>query len=328
MRALVLHELSGPPGLRFEPDWPEPQSADGLVLIDVHSAGAGFVDWLVTRGEYQVRPDLPFVPGIEVAGVVREAADGAAVAAGDRVVATVAFGGFAEVAAAPAFLVFPLPDGVGMDAGGGFVINYQTAHLALARRGRLAPGETVLVHGAAGGVGTAAIQVAKALGAGAVIAIASDEAKGKAAVTAGADHFLASHGDWVSGVRELTQGRGADLVVDPVGGDAFGRSLKCMAPFGRLLVIGFASGAIPQLPVNRLLLRHLDVIGVNYGGMLPFDQGFAAAAWNDLGRWLADGTLRPLVGRRYALADGAQCLEDFAARRVIGKPVLIVKEEM
>lgn len=257
---------------------------------------------------------------------MRSAPEGSGLAGGDRICATTAFGGWAEIALAPTFLTHPLPDAVSFPVAAGMLINYETAHLALGRRGRLAAGESVLVHGAAGGVGAAAIQVAKALGAGTVIAVASTEAKRAAALAAGADHALDGSGpDWVAAVRELTGGRGADVVVDPVGGDAFYLSLKCMAPFGRLLVIGFASGRIPQLPVNKILLRHLDVIGVNYGGMLPFEQAFAATAADELLGWIADGTLAPQIAEPLPLADGAQALEALAERRAVGKQVLLVR---
>lgn len=316
MRALMLHETGGPDALVLE-EVPEPQAQEGLVLIDVAAAGVGFFDLLVTRGEYQVKPPLPCAPATECVGVRRDS--------GERVVAATLFGALAEVALAPAFLTFPVPDTLGDEQAAALLINYQTAHLALARRGRLAAGETVLVHGAAGGVGTAAIQVARALGAGSVIACASTDEKRAAALVAGADHALDSAGDWVAAVRELTGGRGADAVVDPVGGDAFDLSLKCMAPFGRLLVVGFAGGRIPELKVNRLLLRHLDVIGVNWGGLLPVDQEFAQQAHEDLMRWHAEGVVAPVVGGVYDLVDGAQAFRDLDARAVVGKPVVTMR---
>jgi NADPH:quinone reductase len=323
MYALLLESLRGPDGLRYA-EVPDPEPADGTVLIEVRAAGVGFVDLLVTQGAYQVKPPLPFVPGIEVAGVVRSAPEDSGLRPGARVAATTAFGGFAELALAPAFVTFEIPDSMSFDAAAGFVVNYETAHLALTRRGRLRAGETVLVHGAAGGVGTAAIQVARSLGADPVIGVATGEEKLRVARAAGADHALDSGDDWVEQVRELTGGRGADVVVDPVGGDAFDLSLRCMAPEGRLLVVGFAAGRIPELPVNRLLLRHLEVSGVNYGGMLPLDPEFPRRAADDLFQWIADGAIAPVVGQRYPLAEGAQALRDFAARRVTGKPVLQV----
>jgi NADPH:quinone reductase len=324
VRALVLESETGPRGLRLA-DADEPEAADGTVLIEVHAAGVGFVDHLICRGEYQIRPPLPFVPGLEVAGIVRSAPEGSGFEPGMRVAAGTAFGGWAELVAAPALLVMPLPDATSIDAGAGFVVNFQTAHLALTRRGRLAEGETVLVHGAAGGVGTACIQVARALGAGTIIGVASGRERMAVAMSAGADHALDATGDWVAEARDLTQGRGADVVCDPVGGEAFAQSLRCMAPEARLLVIGFASGAIPSVEANRLLLRHHEVIGVNWGGMLPLDPELPVRAARDLYRWLDKGYLQPVVGERYRLEDGARALEDFAARRVTGKPVLVVR---
>jgi NADPH:quinone reductase len=324
VRALLLESETGPAGLRLA-DIDDPAVADRTVLIEVNAAGVGFVDHLICRGEYQIRPPLPFVPGLEVSGVVRSARDGSGFEPGMRVAAGTAFGGWAELVAAPEMLVMPLPDGASFDAGAGFVVNYQTAHLALTRRGRLAEGEVVLVHGAAGGVGTACVQVARALGAGTIIGVARGRERMAVAMAAGADHALDSGDDWVAQVRELTAGRGADVVCDPVGGEASSQSLRCMAPEGRLLIIGFATGAIPSIEANRLLLRHLDVIGVNWGGMLPLDQDFAIRAARDLHRWLEKGYLQPVVGERYRLEDGARALEDFAARRVTGKPVLVVR---
>lgn len=324
MRALVLHETGGPQALRLE-DVPEPAAGDGLALIEVHAAGAGFVDWLITRGEYQVKPELPFIPGTEIAGVVLDAPEGSGLREGQRVAATTPFGGFAEVAPAPAFITFGIPDDLPFDIAAGMVINYQTAHLGLVRRGRIQPGEAVLVHGAAGGVGTASIQVAKAAGAGLVIAVASDDERRRVATEAGADIALDPADDWVAEVRAATGGRGADLVVDPVGGERFDQSLRCTAPEGRILVIGFASGTIPTLAVNRLLLRSIDVVGVNYGGMLPIDQEFAAAAHGELMTWWAEGRLRPIIGDRAPLADGAALLAGFAEGGAVGKPVILVR---
>jgi NADPH2:quinone reductase len=324
VRALLLESETGPAGLRIA-DVEEPAAADGTVLIEVHAAGVGFVDHLICRGEYQIRPPLPFVPGLEVAGVVRSAPEGSGFEAGMRVAAGTGFGGWAELVAAPAFLVMPLPESTSIDAGAGFVVNFQTAHLALTRRGRMREGEAVLVHGAAGGVGTACIQVARALGAGTIIGVASGRERMSVAMAAGADHALDTGEDWVAAVRDLTGGRGADVVCDPVGGEALPQSLRCMAPEGRLLVIGFAAGTIPAVEANRLLLRHHEVIGVNWGGMLPLDQDLPVRAARDLHRWLDKGYLRPVVGERYRLEDGARALEDFAARRVTGKPVLVVR---
>ncbi len=311
MRALVLQDTTGPGALALQ-EHHDPEPAEGFELVEVHAAGAGFVDWLVCRGEYQLRPPLPFVPGIEVAGTI-----------GDRrVAATVAFGGFAERALAPAFAVLDLPDAMGHAEAAAMVTNHLTAHLALVRRGRLAAGETVLVHGAGGGVGLAAIQVARALGAGEIVAIGSSAAKRTLAMEAGATATADPDDDWVA---ELRARGGADVVVDPVGGEAFERSLRCMAPEGRVLVIGFASGRIPELAVNRLLLRHLDVIGVNYGGMLPVDPELPRRAWADLRRWWEDGLCRPAGVSEHPLEDGPEVLRALGERRMTGKPVLRVR---
>lgn len=322
MRALMLQEATGPGGLEVV-EVPDAEPAEGMVLIEVHAAGVGFVDMLISKGEYQIKPPLPFIPGLEVAGVVRSAPDGSGLEQGDRVVATTGFGGWAELALAPANLVAKLPGAVSFEVAAGMLINFLTAHLGLRRRGRLAPGESVLVHGAAGGVGTASIQVAKALGAGLVVAVASSHEKREAALAAGADHALDGE-DWVPAVKELTGG-GADVVVDPVGGDAFDLSLKCMKPFGRLLVVGFASGRIPQLPVNRLLLRHLDVVGVNYGGVLTFDAGYFAEGTAELLPWIADGTLAPPIAAPLPLEEGHLALTALEQRTQVGKPVLTLR---
>lgn len=304
MRALVLHDTTGPEALRLD-EIPAPGAPEGTVAIEVHAAGVGFVDWLVTRGEYQIRPPLPFVPGIEVAGVHH----------GRRVCATVGFGGLAETAVAPAFTVFDLPDEMSFAQGAAMVTNFQTAHLGLARRGRLREGETVLVLGAAGGVGLASIGVAKALGAGRVVAVVSSPERGELARAAGADAAQLVDEEWEP----------ADVVVDPVGGDAFRRALRRLKPEGRLLVVGFASGTIPELAVNRLLLRHSDVIGVNYGGMLTVDQAFPQAAWADLRRWFAEGRLLVPGISEHPLEEIPAVLRALGERRLSGKPVAVVR---
>ncbi len=326
MRALMLRQTTGPSGLRLEDDLPVPaiSEGDGLVLIDVHTAGVGFVDMLITKGEYQIKLPVPFIPGSEVAGTVRQAPAGSALQVGQRVAAMALSGGYAEVVATPEILVFPLPDAVDDVIAAGAVINAGTAHLGLVRRGRLAAGETVLVHGAAGGTGVAAIGVAKAIGAR-VIAAASTEAKRTAAVAAGADEVIDSSGDWQAAVKELTGGRGADVIWDPVGGDVFAGSLRCMAPEGRLLVVGFAGGTIPEVKVNRLLLRSHDVVGVNYGGFIGVDPGFPRATADETFGWMAEGRLRMAAGPAVPLEHGPAVLQGFADRTVVGKPVLQVQ---
>lgn len=316
MRALILDEAGGPDSLRLG-EWPEPEPIDGFATVDVSAAGVGFVDMLITKGEYQIKPPLPFVPGTELVGIRRDT--------GERVIASALFGGWSETVLTPLATTFAIPDSLADEPAAGFMINYQTAHLALARRGRLAPGETVLVHGASGGVGIASIQVAKALGAGSVIATGSTEAKRAAALAAGADQAIASDGEWIDEVKSATGGRGVDVVVDPVGGDMFDGSLRCMAPFGRLLVIGFAAGRIPEVKVNRLLLKHLDVVGVNWGGVIPVDPAIAQQAHADLMSWFEAGLLNPPAGPVFDLDHGADAVRFFEDRDSIGKPVIRVR---
>src|SRR5439155_5726288 len=249
MRALQIVDLSGPASALKLVELPEPDPSHmhtpgSGVVIDVHAAGVSFPEVLQTRGEYQLKPPLPFVPGSEVGGVVRSAPEGATVAAGDRVAACCMLGGFAEVAVAPEFLSFKLPDELDFAQGAGLVLNYHTAWFCLKLRGRLEEGEWVLVHGAAGGVGTAALQVAAGLGAHTIAVVSSDE-KEKVAREAGADEVLRSDGAWKDQAKEVSGG-GVGLVVDPVGGDRFTDSLRSLREEGRVVVVGFTGGTIPE----------------------------------------------------------------------------------
>ena len=323
MRALLLREFKGPDGVLLE-NVPSP-TADGrrTALIEVHAAGVSFADMLITRGEYQVRPPLPFVPGLEVAGVVRQAPPGTGFAAGDRVAAFMFGGGFAEEAMADPATMVPVPDGVDFAAAAGLVVNYQTAWFTLARRARLQPGEQVLVQGAGGGLGVAVIQVARALGAR-VIGVAATPAKAAMAEAAGADAVVDATEGWPDAVRAHSGG-GVDVVVDPVGSDRFLDSLRVLRPEGRLVVVGFAGGSIPEVKVNRLLLRNIGVLGAAWREFLETDPGFVAEAAAALNGLVADGRLNPLVGATYPLEDGAAALRDLAERRAVGKLVLTVR---
>src|SRR3954451_23659922 len=259
MRAIQIVELSGPESALKLVDIPEP-GGDGVV-IDVRAAGVSFPEVLQTCGAYQVKPELPFVPGSEVAGVVKTAAHG--FQAGDRVAAFPMLGGFAEVAVAPAHFTFRLPEALDFAQGAGLILNYHTAYFSLVNRGRLAAGETVLVHGAAGGVGTATLQVAKGLGARTIAVVSSDE-KERVARTAGADEVVRADGAWKDEAKEISGG-GVHLVLDPVGGDRFTDSLRSLREEGRLVVVGFTGGSIPEVKVNRLLLNNTEVIGAGWG---------------------------------------------------------------
>jgi NADPH2:quinone reductase len=325
MRALQITELSGPRSALAEVDLPEPEPSHMLtpgsgVVIDVRAAGVSFPEVLQTRGEYQLKPDLPFVPGSEVAGVVRSAPEGSGVSPGERVAACVMLGAFAEVAVAPDFLVFPLPDPLDFEQGAALVLNYHTAYFALKLRGRLAEGETVLVHGGAGGVGTAAIQVAKGLGAR-TIAVVSTEEKERVAREAGADEVVRSDGAWKDEAKELSGG-GVDVVLDPVGGDRFTDSLRSLGEGGRLVVVGFTGGSIPEVKVNRLLLNNVEVVGAGWGAYVMGKPDLNREIGREIGRLIDEGHVRPIVGARFPLDRAADALELIDARGATGKVVL------
>jgi NADPH2:quinone reductase len=321
MRAQRFESLDGPDSLR-PAEVPTPESS-GQVIIDVAAAGVSFPEVLMSRGLYQMKPDLPFVPGVEVAGTVRDAPADSGFAVGDRVMAVTMLGGFAEVAAAPAGLTCALPPQFSVEQGGGFILNYHTAHFALTRRAGLVAGEMVVVHGAAGGVGTAAIQVARSLGAE-VVAVTSSAEKAEVARSAGAQRVVDSGGDWPAELRSLNDGRGADVIVDPVGGDRFDESLRCLAPAGRLVVVGFTEGRIPTVAVNRLLLRNISVVGAAWGAWLRGDPGVFATTAAALLPMIASGRVAPVVGATFSLDDAADALRLIDERRATGKVVLTV----
>ena len=319
MKAIQITSLDGPDAVELV-DLPDPVPSDGQVLIRVRAAGVAFPEVLQTRGKYQMKPELPFVPGAEVAGEVVSAPDGSGLRPGDRVAAITLLGGYAELAVAATDLTFALPDNVPFDQGASVIFNYGTAYFSLVERGHLQPGESVLVHGAAGGVGTAAIQVAKAFGAGRVVAVTSTAEKGAVALEAGADEFVLADGF----KDAVVAGGKVDVVVDPVGGDRFTDSLRCLAEDGRLLVIGFTAGDIPTVKVNRLLLGNISVVGVGWGEYALKRPGHMAKEWDALVPHLAAGALRPVVGSAFPLADAAEALRTLDGRRAVGKVVLTV----
>lgn len=323
MRAARVHTLDGPRAMKVE-EVDDATGGDDTVLIEVHRAGVTFPDALQTRGLYQYKPDLPFIPGSEVAGVVTRAPDGSGLSPGDRVAAFTVLGGFAELVAAPAHLTFKLPDNVSMAAGAALPMNYLTVEFALGRRGRLAVGETVLVHGAAGGIGTASIQLAKALGAS-VIAVTSTEEKGDVALEAGADHAIRVDG-FKDTAKELTDGRGVDIVVDPVGGDRFTDSLRSLATEGRLLVIGFTGGEIPTVKVNRLLLNNIEVVGVGWGAFVMPRPEEVQHQWTRLLPHLTAGHLDPPIGAEYPLDEAGEAVASLEERTARGKLLVAVRD--
>jgi NADPH2:quinone reductase len=329
MRAVQVTSLGGPSAVELR-DVPEP-TAEGpfgpQVLVDVHAVGVSFPDLLLSKGEYQLKPDLPFTLGVDFAGTVRSAPEGSGFAPGDRVAACLPYGGAAETVALGADSVFPLPDALSFEQGAAIPMNYLTAQFALRERGQVQPGETVLVHGGAGGVGTATLQVAKGYGAR-TIAVVSSEEKAEVARRAGADETVLVDG-FLAAVRELT-GVGVDVVVDVVGGELFTDSLRALAPQGRLLVVGFAGGGIPEVKVNRLLLNNVDVRGVGWGAYAMARPGFMAAQWRDLEPMMAAGVIDPplsseLGGASYGLEDFGRALAEMEERRTLGKTVVRVR---
>jgi NADPH:quinone reductase len=320
VKAVVARELSGPPGLVYTDVDDIADSVDGAVVIDVRAAGVCFPDLLLTRGEYQLKAEPPFVPGMEAAGVVRSAPTESGLKPGDRVAAFTMLGGYAQrVAVAPANVVPTVPwldDAQAVSLLG----NYYTMYFALARRGALRPDETVLVLGSAGGVGTAAVQIAKALGAK-VIAMVHRTAAMDFVSSLGADIVLPLTDGWVQAVRDHTGGNGVDLVVDPVGGAVFDDAIRALATEGRLLVVGFAAGGIPTIKVNRLLLRNVGVLGVAWGEFLSRHPSALSLFGYGLGELVKAG-LRPPPPQRCALSEAGAALERLASGGVLGKLVL------
>jgi NADPH:quinone reductase len=328
MRAIQIKDLSGPASALELVDIAEPEPSHMLtpgrgVLVDVHAAGVSFPEVLQTRGEYQFKPLLPFVPGSEVGGIVRSAPDDAAVKAGDRVAAFTMLGAFAEVAVAPEFFAFPLPEQFDFAQGASLVLNYHTAYFSLKLRGRLREGEWVLVHGAAGGVGTATIQVARGLGAKVVGVVSTDE-KEAVAREAGADEVVRSDGPWKDEVKELTGG-GVDLVLDPVGGDRFTDSIRSLREGGRVVVVGFTEGSIPEVRVNRLLLGNTEVIGAGWGAYVMAKPHVTQEIGHELDALIEKNFVRPIVGARFPLDRASEALELIDGRGATGKVVLDVR---
>jgi NADPH2:quinone reductase len=325
MRAVQIVDLSGPESALAETDLSEPEPSHPLtpgrgVLVDVHAAGVSFPEVLQTRGEYQIKPPLPFVPGSEVGGVVRSAPEGSGLEEGQRVAACCMLGAFAEVAVAPDFLTFPLSDELDFAQGAGLILNYHTAYFSLRHRGRLADGETVLVHGAAGGVGTATLQVAKGLGARTIAVVSSDD-KERVAREAGADEVVRSDAGWKDEAKELSGG-GVDLVIDPVGGDRFTDSLRSLREGGRLVVVGFTGGSIPEVKVNRLLLNNTEVVGAGWGAFVLGRPDVNREIGEAVNRLVDEGFVRPIVGARFPLEQASQALQLIDGRGATGKVVL------
>jgi NADPH:quinone reductase len=320
MKACVVQELSGPSGLVYT-DVDDVTGNDATIVVDVRAAGVCFPDLLLSKGEYQLKLPPPFIPGMEAAGVVHWAPEDSEFKVGDRVSAFGVLGGYAEQVIVPLSNVTRSPAELDDAEAVSLLVNYNTMYFALARRAAMRAGDSVLVLGSAGGVGTAAIQVARAMGASKVIAVVHRTSAMDFVESLGADVVLPLTDGWAQAVRDHTDGRGVDIVVDPIGGPAFDDAIRVLAIDGKLLVIGFAAGAIPTVKVNRLLLRNVGVLGVAWGEYLHQVPGSAALfAWG-LGQLVSLG-LRPPPPQRYPLSEGSSALQALADGGVFGKLVL------
>ena len=328
MRALLCRRWGEVKDLSVE-DIPVPELRPGCVRLRVAYAGLNFAASLIVAGKYQVRPPLPFVPGFDVTGVVTEVAPGVTrVRPGDRVLAILDWGGFAEYAIATEETVYPLPPGLDLDRSVYLPTSYGTSYGALVWRARLQPGETLLVHGAAGAIGLAAVEIGRQLQAR-VIACASTEEKRAVALEHGASLALPTS-DFRARVKEFTGGRGADVIFDPIGGDVFDESLRAIATEGRILPMGFASGRIPQIPANILLVKNVSALGFNFGtyaGWGPTDERKAhaprmQAMMAQLIEWMQQGRIRPRLSHCFELSRFAEAMEVVLTRRNSGKVAL------
>ncbi|AOE88052.1 NADPH:quinone oxidoreductase family protein [Pseudomonas sp. TCU-HL1] len=319
----VLCKAFGPADTLVLEEVASPEPKKNEILIDVHAAAVNFPDTLIIEGKYQFKPPFPFSPGGEAAGVV--AAVGERVShlkPGDRVMALTGWGSFAEQVAVPSYNVMPIPKGIDFNSAAAFGMTYGTSMHALKQRANLQPGETLLVLGASGGVGLAAVEIGKAMGAR-VIAAASSAEKLEVAKAAGADALINySEENLKDRVKELTGGQGADVIYDPVGGDLFDAAVRSINWNGRLLVVGFASGRIPELPVNLALLKGASVVGVFWGSFAQRRPQDNLANFQQLFAWYAEGKLKPLVSQTFPLERASDAINALATRQAVGKVVV------
>lgn len=323
MHAWICETLDGADALRWL-EQPTPEPGPGQVRIAIRAASLNFPDLLIVRGQYQFKPPLPFVPGAEFAGIVDAVGEGVThLKPGDAVAALAGTGGFATHACVEATRVLPLPPGFALEDGAAFAFTYGTSHHALIDRGQLKAGETVLVLGAAGGVGTAALQIAKAAGARVIAAASSDE-KCALCQQLGADETLNyATADVRAALKALTGGKGPDIVYDPVGGDLAEPVFRSIAWRGRYLVVGFAQGAIPALPWNLALLKGASVVGVFWGEFVKREPAAFAAAMRQLSQWYARGLVRPVIDQRLPMSDLKAAYARMGSRQVMGKLLLV-----
>jgi|TARA_R110000772_G_scaffold210433_1_gene321124 NADPH2:quinone reductase len=323
MKAVVCKEHGLPDKLSFEAAWPDPEMGDDDVLIDVKAAGLNFPDVLIIQNKYQTKPDLPFIPGGECSGVVVAVGKNVKrLQPGEKVISMGAHGAFCSRIAANQHAVFPMPDGLTFEQAAGVAITYFTSYHALKQRANLQPGETLLVLGAAGGVGTTAVELGKLMGAR-VIAAASTDEKLALCKQLGADELINySEASLKDTLKELTGGKGVDVVYDPVGGDYSEPALRSMAWNGRYLVIGFASGPIPSIPLNLTLLKGCSIVGVFWGRFMAEEPAVNLQNIHDLWALFAEGKLKPVVTDLFALEDYEAAYACMMERRARGKVIL------
>ena len=322
MKAIVCENFAPPIHLSTQ-TVPEPTLGPDQIMIDIKATGLGYVDALMVAGLYQIKPPLPFIPGNEIAGVICEVGtDVTQFNVGDRVLAMPSRGGLAEKIAVRADTCIPIPDRASFEAAAAFLVNYCTAYHGLITLGQVKAGESVLILGASGGVGTAAIDLAKSEGAF-VIAAASSEAKLDMARRQGADLLINySESDWRDTLKKAMDGRPLNLVYDPVGGDFAEAGLRSLAPGGRFLVVGFATGTIPKLPANLTLLKQVSVIGVNWGGHIAIHPEASAPVVNELVDRIDRSTINPLTGQHYSLDETGKAMTAMLERQAIGKTII------
>ncbi|MCZ4281022.1 NADPH:quinone oxidoreductase family protein [Kiloniella laminariae] len=329
MRALLCQEYGGPECLVLSGDQELPLPGDEEIRIAVHAAGMNFSDNLIIQNRYQEKPPLPFSPGFEAAGVVDAVGKNVSdFKPGDRVLSQTSHGAFAEFVLADRKHVFPLPDSMDFETAAAFPIAYGSAYGALRLMGALQTGENLVVHGATGGVGLAAIEVGKAIGAK-VIATASGEEKLALALATGADAVIDyKHEDIKERIRQLTDGKGADVIFDPVGGDTFDASLRSIAWNGRIIIIGFAGGRVQQIPANHLLVKNVSCLGFYWGSFLQHAPDQVATAFSKLFDWHKEGKLTPHISARFPLEQAIEGFQMLQERRVTGKIVLTIQTEI